>query len=257
MIDSHAHLQASAFDEDRDTVVERLRSAGVGGVVNVGCDLRDSEAAIAVARRYGMYASVGIHPHEASDAPQNLEEAFDPLVDHAEVVAIGETGLDYYYDHSPRERQQAVLRDHLRFARLRRLPLIFHHRDAFEDFTRILREEWDPSMRGVIHCFTGTADQARTYVGEFGLLLGIGGVLTFKTAQTLRDAVSEVGLDPLVLETDCPYLAPIPHRGKRNEPAFIAQTAASLSALLQRPIDEIVASTSAAAENLFGPMTSA
>lgn len=253
MIDSHAHLHATAFDDDRDAVVERLRAAGVRHVINVGCDLADSAAAIDVARRYGMKATVGIHPHEASGAPEDLAAAFAPLVAHREVVAIGETGLDYYYDHSPRERQQEVLRQHLRFARQRGLPVVFHHRDAFDDFIAILREEWNPAMRGVIHCFTGDAAQAQTYVGEFGLSLGIGGVLTFKTAQALRDAVTNIGLEPLVLETDCPYLAPVPHRGKRNEPAFLDRTVAALSALLGRSPEDVIRSTSARAETLFGP----
>lgn len=251
MIDTHAHVHDKAFDDDRDAVVERARAAGVTAIVNAAEHVEDSKRAIATARAYGMYAAVGIHPHEAIDAPADVDAAFAPLLGEPEVVAIGEAGLDYYYDHSPRDVQQTVLRAQLRIARERKLPLIFHHRDAYDDFTRILREEFAPGMRGVIHCFTGDAAQARTFVAEFGLQLGIGGVLTFKSAQQVRDAVTEIGLAPLILETDCPYLAPVPHRGQRNEPAYVAQTAAKLAELLALPLDEIVATTDATARDLF------
>lgn len=251
MIDSHAHVHDKAFDEDRAEVVARARAAGVGTMLTVGCDLADSERAIACAREYGLRSSVGIHPHEAKDAPEDIAAAFAPLLADPTVVAIGETGLDYYYDHSPRDAQGRALRAQMRLARERDLPLIFHHRDAFDDFLAILREEFVPGMRGVIHCFTGDAAQAKIYVDEFGLKLGIGGVLTFKTADALRDAVRAVGLAPLILETDCPYLAPIPHRGKRNEPAFVADTAARVADVLALPLDAVVAATDDAARELF------
>jgi TatD DNase family protein len=251
MIDTHAHVHDKQFDDDRDAVVERARAAGIEAIVTVGCDLDDSARAIACAHRYGLRASVGIHPHEAKTAPKDLAAAFDALLDPS-VVAVGETGLDYYYDHSPRDAQQHVLRAQIRFARERDLPVIFHHRDAYDDFIAILREEFTPGMRGVIHCFTGDASQARTYVDEFGLRLGIGGVLTFKAADGLRNAVRAVGLDPLILETDCPYLAPIPHRGKRNEPAYIAATAQRLSDVLDVSLTDILARTDANAKALFG-----
>jgi TatD DNase family protein len=251
MIDTHAHVHDKQFDEDRDAVVERARAAGVSAMITVGCDLADSARAIECARRYGLRASVGIHPHEAKDAPDDIAAALDALLDDS-VVAIGETGLDYYYDHSPREAQVSVLRAQIRFARERDLPVIFHHRDAYDDFLAILREEFAPGMRGVIHCFTGDANQAKTYVDEFGLRLGIGGVLTFKTADGLREAVRAVGLRALILETDCPYLAPIPYRGKRNEPGFVAATAQRLSGALEVSLDEVLAQTDANARALFG-----
>ncbi|HEY8321931.1 MAG TPA: TatD family hydrolase [Candidatus Baltobacteraceae bacterium] len=251
MIDSHAHVHDKAFDVDRAEVVARARAAGVDAMLAVGCDLADSGRAIACAREYGLRASVGIHPHEAKDAPEDLAAAFAPLLADPAVAAIGETGLDYYYDHSPRDAQARVLRAQMRLARERDLPLIFHHRDAFDDFVAILRDEFVPGMRGVIHCFTGDAEQAKIYVGEFDLKLGIGGVLTFKTADGLRDAVRAVGLAPLILETDCPYLAPIPHRGKRNEPAFVAATAAKLAEVLGEPLVAVTAGTAAAARDLF------
>lgn len=251
MIDTHAHLHDKQFDDDRDDVLARARERGVSQIVNVGCDLADSERALALAHRYDLLASVGIHPHEAIDAPADIAAAFEPFLRDERVVAIGETGLDYYYDHSPRDAQQRVMRAQVRLARERDVPLIFHHRDAFDDFVAILRDEFVHGMKGVIHCFTGDAAQARTYVEEFGLRLGIGGVATFKTAEQVRDAIRAVGIDPLVIETDCPYLAPVPHRGKRNEPAFVEAAAAKIAELLELPIDDVHARTDANARALF------
>jgi TatD DNase family protein len=251
MIDTHAHLHDKVFDQDRDAVVARARDAGVAAIVNVGCDMGDSERALACANAYDLRASIGIHPHEAKDAPADIAAAFEPLLRDPRVVAIGETGLDYFYDHSPRDVQAPVLRAQLRVARERNLPVIFHQRDAFDDFLTILREEFAPGMRGVIHCFTGDAAQARIFVDEFGLRLGIGGVLTFKTAEPLREAVRAVGPAALLLETDCPYLAPIPHRGKRNEPAFVSNSAAKLADVLDLPLDRVLAQTDENARALF------
>jgi TatD DNase family protein len=221
-------------------------------MLSVGCDLADSERAIGLADRFDLYASVGIHPHEAKDAPEDIAVAFAPLLAFTRVVAIGEAGLDYYYDHSPRDVQARVLRSQMRLARERSMPLIFHQRDAYDDFLAILRQELTPETRGVVHCFTGNAEQARTLVGEFGLFLGIGGVVTFANAQPLRDAVRAVGIDAIVLETDCPYLAPVPLRGRRNEPAFVTHVAARLSEVLGVGMDEIVATTDRNAHHVFG-----
>lgn len=251
LVDTHAHIHDKAFDDDREAVVRRMRDAGVQTAITVGCDMADSARALETARRFGTFASIGIHPHEAKDAPADLAAAFEPYLRDERIVAIGETGLDYYYDHSPRETQQRVLRAHLAIARALDKPLIFHHRDAFDDFTAILREEWRGGMRGVIHCFTGDTAQAKTYVEEFGMYLGIGGVLTFKTAQPVRDAVAAVGIERVILETDCPYLAPVPHRGKRNEPAYIAETARKLAELLSLSDETVAQTTTRNARDLF------
>ncbi|HET6894915.1 MAG TPA: TatD family hydrolase [Candidatus Baltobacteraceae bacterium] len=252
LLDTHAHIHDKAFDDDRDAVLERMRAAGVASAVTVGCDLEDSKRALEAAADYGVFCSVGIHPHEAKDAPHDIADAFEPFLAHDRVIAIGETGLDYYYDHSPREAQQRVLRAQIALARDRDFPVIFHHRDAFDDFAAILRDQWRAGMRGIIHCFTGDTAQAQTYVREFGMLLGIGGVLTFKSAQAVRDAVKAVGLAHLVLETDCPYLAPVPHRGERNEPAYVSVTARALADLLGTTAENVASSTTENARTVFG-----
>jgi TatD DNase family protein len=251
VIDTHCHLHDRRYDGDREETIARARSAGVTRMLTVGCDLDDSRRAVETALRFGLAASVGIHPHEAKDAPADLATAFTTLLEGAPIVAIGETGLDYYYDHSPRDAQAKVLRAHLRFARERDLPVIFHQRDAFDDFVAILREEFRPPMRGVVHCFTGTAEQARVFTGEFGLSLGIGGVVTFANAQPLRDAIAAVGVEAIVLETDAPYLAPIPVRGRRNEPAFLAHVLEKLTHVLDANLAEVVTATSRNAQSLF------
>jgi TatD DNase family protein len=252
LIDTHCHLHDRKFDSDRDDVVTRAREAGITRMLTIGEDLSDSRRAIAIAKQYGVYAAAGIHPHNAKDAPEDLESELHALLKERCVVAVGEMGLDYYYDNSPREAQRRVLRAQLRVAREAALPVVFHLRDAFDDFTAILRDEWKPPMRGVLHCFTGTPNEARTCVNEFGLLLGIGGVLTFPNAGNVRDAVRAVGIEHVVLETDCPYLAPVPMRGRRNEPSFIVHTAAKISESLGIGIADIVAATDRNAIRLFG-----
>jgi TatD DNase family protein len=254
MIDTHAHVHGEQFDADRAAMLERARDAGVDRIVTVGCDLGDTQRALDVAAEYGLYATVGIHPHEAKDAPEDIGAAFDALRANspARVVALGETGLDYYYNHSPAEDQRRVLRAQIAYARDAQLPVVFHQRDAFEDFVAVLRDVWEPAtMSGVIHCFTGDLAQARTFVHEFGMYLGIGGVVTFKTAQPLRDAVATIGLNALVMETDCPYLAPVPHRGKRNEPALIVESARTVAEVLGRTMEDVATTTTANAERFF------
>jgi TatD DNase family protein len=254
MIDTHAHVHDHQYDEDREAMLARARAAGVDRIVTIGTDLADSERAVRTAEAFGLLATIGIHPHESKDAPKDIAAAFDGLRSAAQapIVAIGETGLDYHYNHSPANVQRRVLRDQIAYAKTAGLPVVFHQREAYDDFVAILREQWDrTTMRGIVHCFTGDAAQATTFVQEFGLLLGIGGVVTFKSAQGLRDAVRAVGLAPIVLETDCPYLAPVPYRGKRNEPAFMVESANAVAVLLERSPDDVVAVTTATAQRLF------
>lgn len=252
MTDTHCHVHDAKFDADRAETIARATAAGVTRLLTVGCDLADSERALQAAARYGFRASVGIHPHEAKDAPEDIAAAFEPLLARPEAVAIGETGLDFYYDHSPRDAQERVLRAQLRIARERALPAIFHQRDAYDAFVDVLRDEDVTGMRGVIHCFTGDTLQAKTYTDDFGLYLGIGGVLTFKTADALRKAVRAAGIDAIVLETDCPYLAPVPMRGRRNEPAYVAYTLVKLAEVLEMNPSDVLAKTDRNARTLFG-----
>ncbi len=255
MIDTHAHVHDRSFDDDRDAMLARARERGVDAIVTVGCDVDDSRRACDTAGLHGLAATIGIHPHEAKDAPDDIPAAFDALRERygARIVAVGETGLDYHYDHSPRDVQRDVFARQLAYARACGLPLVFHQREAHDDFVAALRAGYDPrAQRGIVHCFTGTTDEARVFAGEFGLVLGIGGVVTFKTATALRDAVKDVGLDAIVLETDCPYLAPIPHRGRRNEVAFVADTARVVADVLGVSIDTVVARTDANARRVLG-----
>jgi len=255
MIDTHAHVHDRQYDDDRAATIERARDAGVDTIVTVGTDLADSERALRTAEMYGLLATIGIHPHEAKDAPADIAAAFNGLRAGSviPIVAIGETGLDYHYNYSPQEDQRRVMREQIAYARAAALPVVFHQREAFDDFVTVLREEWDrTTMRGVVHCFTGDAEQATLFVEEFGLLLGIGGVVTFKTADGLREAVRTVGLKPIIMETDCPYLAPVPYRGKRNEPAFLIESAGAVANLLGRTTADVAAATNATARELFG-----
>jgi len=252
MFDTHAHVHDPAFESDRDAMLARAQAAGVRRIMTTGTDLADSRRAQATAARYHVDYAVGIHPHEAAGAPRDIPAAFDELIAAgARPRAIGEMGLDYYYDHSPRDVQRSVLAIQLRYARERGFPAVFHQRDAFDDFVAALRAGGN-GIRGVVHCFTGDVGQAKTAVEEFGLVLGIGGVVTFKSAESLREAVLAVGLERIILETDCPYLAPVPHRGSRNEPAFIADTARFLAHLFGTTLEDVVTRTTRTAEALFG-----
>jgi TatD DNase family protein len=255
MFDTHAHVHDAAFEGDREAMLERARVAGVARIMTIGTDLASSRAAREAAIAYGLEYALGVHPHEAKDAPEDIAAAFDALIAEEPAkrpAAIGEMGLDYYYGHSPHEAQQRVLAAQLRYALDRGLPAVFHQRDAFDDFVAILRREAGAGLRGVVHCFTGGPDEARLLTGEFGLHLGIGGVSTFKSAQAVRDAAVSVGLDHIILETDCPYLAPVPYRGQRNEPAYVAATAAALALTLGTTVDHVIEKTTANADALFG-----
>jgi TatD DNase family protein len=252
MFDTHAHVHDPAFDADRDEMLARARAAGITRIMTIGTDLEDSRRAQATALARGIEYAIGIHPHEAKDAPSDIAVAFDALVASAErpPLAIGEMGLDFHYDHSPREAQQRVLEAQLAYAQAHDLPAVFHVREAFDPFFAILRERGE-KQRGIVHCFTGDATEARTAVEEFGLSLGIGGVVTFKNAQKVRDAVLAVGLGAIVLETDCPYLAPVPHRSERNEPAFMLSTARFIAELFGTTLEDVRTRTTANADALF------
>lgn len=230
LTDSHCHIDGDAFDGDRDAVVERARAAGVELMLCIGTgDPHNGEIARAVetAEKYdGVYASVGVHPHDAKLYDHAAEENLVKLVKNSKkVIAWGEIGLDYYYDHSPRDVQREAFIRQIRTARELGLPIIIHSRDADDETVEILTEacSWD-GFRGIMHCFGGTAPMAEDLM-KLGFMISFAGNVTFKKAENLRDAARVVPIDRLLIETDCPFLTPIPFRGKRNEPMYVAETA--------------------------------
>ncbi|CCG43150.1 TatD family hydrolase [Magnetospirillum molischianum] len=230
LVDSHCHLDFPDFADDLDGVVARAGRAGVGIMLSIGTHITRHPQVLKIAERFEqVYCSVGIHPHEAGTEPPATVETLLSLADHPKVVAFGETGLDYYYDKSPRERQRDSFRIHIDAARRAGLPVIIHTRDADADMAAILEEEMGQgAFTGLIHCFSAGPDFATTAL-RLGLYLSASGIMTFKTAESLRETLASVPLDRLLVETDSPYLAPLPHRGKRNEPAYVALTAARLA----------------------------
>ncbi|HJO73380.1 MAG: TatD family hydrolase [Rhodospirillales bacterium] len=230
LIDSHCHLDFPDFADELDDVVARAGEAGVGGMLTICTHVTRFDAVLAVAERYdNVWCSIGIHPHEAANEPEVTAEHLVRLARHPKVVGFGETGLDYHYEHSPREDQRRSFRVHIAAARQARLPLIAHSRNADDDTMAILREEnAEGAFPGLIHCFTAGPAVAECAV-ELGLGVSISGIVTFKQADALRDVARRVPAHLLLVETDAPYLAPVPKRGKRNEPAFVAHTVACLA----------------------------
>lgn len=226
LIDSHCHLEYKGLVEDQQGVLARARAAGVGGFLSISTRLREWGQVIGTAEREAdVWASVGIHPHEADAHADMGEAALLEIAAHPRVIAIGETGLDYYYDHSDRETQQALFRRHIAVARETGLPLIVHTRDAEDDTARIMAEEMERgAYPALIHCFTASANFARIVL-DLGLTISLSGIVTFKNAKDLQAIAAEVPEDRLLVETDAPFLAPVPNRGKVCEPAFVADTA--------------------------------
>jgi TatD DNase family protein len=252
-IDSHAHLDVPQYDADRAEVIDRARGAGIDTMLEIcGSDVAKGslDIGIKLADEYPfIYAAVGVHPHEANLYDDALERKLIEMTGHEKVVGWGEIGLDYYYDNSPRDVQRKVFSRQVELARKCNLPIIIHTRDAEDDTIAILRDA-PPGISGVIHCFTGTQNLAETAI-RMGFYISFSGVLTFKTAGDLREVARNTPLDKILIETDCPYLAPVPHRGKRNEPAFVKETAAKLAEIKGASIDEIARITSANFKRLF------
>jgi TatD DNase family protein len=249
MIDSHAHLNDPRFAEDLADVVLRAREAGVTEIVNVGYDLSSSEAAVQLAEGFpGLWAVVGLHPHDAKLWNEELESRLEELAGHPRVLAIGEAGLDYYYDNSPREEQRAAFRSQLALAERLGLPVVIHSREAVQDTLEILREH--TQVECLLHCYSGSAETARTYL-EMGHYFSFGGPITFQNANRLRSVVAEIPLERILLETDCPYLTPHPHRGKRNEPAYLGLIAGKLAEIHGVSVEEVVRITAANARRFF------
>jgi len=242
-IDNHCHIPPGA---DGDAWVDAARAAGVDKMVTVGVTRERSAEAIAVASRHDfVYATVGVHPHDATDGMDGIEE----LLSEPDVVAIGEAGLDYYYDHSPRAVQQDIFAAHIALAHQHDLPLVIHTRDAWDDTFEILDREGTP-RRTVFHCFTGGPDEAAGGV-ERGIVISVSGIVTFKNAEDLRAAVAATSLEHLMVETDSPYLAPVPHRGKKNQPANVVHVGAAVAELLDEDVARVAEATTATAEKFY------
>jgi len=249
LVDSHCHLDFPDYAGQVDAVVARAQAAGVDVCLSIGTELKRCAGVKAVAEKFpNVWCSVGVHPHESASELLDGEAALVSETVHPKVVGIGETGLDYYYEHSPREPQQANFRIHAAAARLTGLPLIVHTRDADDDTIAILRDEMAKgAFTGLIHCFTGTQKLADATL-ELGLYISVSGIATFKNSAALRDVIKTVPLERLLVETDAPFLAPVPHRGKTNEPAFVVHTAKMLAELKEVRPDELAAATT---ENFF------
>ncbi|HEX3672699.1 MAG TPA: TatD family hydrolase [Rhizomicrobium sp.] len=249
LVDSHCHLDFPEFAPELDAVVARAREAGVGTCVSIGTTLEKFPQVRAIAERFpDVWCSVGIHPHEAETELLSDAVPLIALAQHPRVVGIGETGLDFYYNHSPREPQIANFRAHIAAARELKLPLIVHTRDADDDTIAVLEDEMGKgAFTGLIHCFTGTQMLAGAAL-EMGFCISVSGIATFKKSEELRAVLKTVPLDRLLVETDAPYLAPMPYRGKRNEPSFVVNTAAMLAELKGVSADELAHATT---DNFF------
>lgn len=252
LIDSHCHLEYKGLVEDQAGVLERARQAGVGGFLSISTRQREWGQVIATAEREAdVWASVGIHPHEADGHADLGEAALLGAAEHPRVIAIGETGLDYYYDHSDRQVQQALFRRHIAVSRATGLPIIIHTRDAEDDTAAILRDEMEQgAFPALIHCFTASADFARTVL-DLGLTISLSGIVTFKNAKDLQAIAAEVPEDRLLVETDAPFLAPVPNRGKVCEPAFVADTARFVAGLRGVTLEALAETTTANFRRLF------
>ena len=250
LVDSHCHLDDQKFDEDREQVIERARASGVERLMAIGTGNGppDLEVAVRQADRYPfIYATIGVHPHDASKATDESFADLRRLCRHPKVLAVGEIGLDYHYDFSPRDVQRSVFERQLALAAEAGLPIVIHTREAWEDTMSILRTNWHGG--GIMHCFTGDEQQAREAL-DLGFHLSFGGVLTFPKAENVRQAARITPDDRLLVETDCPYLAPVPHRGKRNEPAFVVESAKRLAEVRGGNLEEIAEITTVNFEQL-------
>jgi TatD DNase family protein len=253
-IDSHAHLDATDFDLDRPAVVERARRAEVSRVLAIGTGKGPGtlDCAIKLAEIFeGLDASIGIHPHEAALATEADFRLLADLAGHSAVVAWGEIGLDFHYDHSPRDVQREVFARQLKLAAERSLPVIIHTRDAEQETLKVLQEHWrQPAIGGILHCYSGSLEFAQAGL-EMGFLVSFSGMLTFPKAQNVRDVAQCVPMERLLIETDAPFLAPVPHRGKRNEPSFVVETAKALAQLKETSIEVIARQTTENYRRLF------
>jgi len=253
LIDSHAHIQGKEYAGEIDAVIARARDAGVETIIAVGGagDMSSNSEAVALAARFeNVYATVGMHPHDAKDVGFDELKTLSELASSPKVVAVGETGLDYYYNHSPHDVQRRVFAQFIQMACDTQLPIVVHERDAAQQAVELLRNEGAGKLRGVIHCFTGNYEAARAYL-DLGFYLSFTGIITFKNAEPLREVVRKVPLEKIFVETDSPFLTPVPHRGKRNEPAYVRFVAETIAKVKRVDLAEVARLTTANVKTLF------
>ena len=249
LFDSHAHLNDEAFDQDRPELLETFRDAGVGLVMNAGCSLASSREGIALAEAYPwIYCSVGTHPDTADEVNEEVLEVYRQMCSHPKVKAIGEIGLDYYYETIHRDAQMRAFRMQMQLAEELDMPVIVHERDAHEDGMSIVKEF--PKVKGVFHCYSGSAEMARQLV-DMGWYIGFTGVLTFKNARKAVETAASIPLERILLETDCPYMAPEPYRGKRNHPGYLPKMAEKLAQIRGIPVEKAIRATMENAKRLY------
>lgn len=251
-IDTHVHLNADQYEEDLQEVIDRALEAKVEKMVVIGFDRKTIERTMQLIEQYDfVYGVIGWHPVDAIDCTQQDLEWIEQLASHPKIVGIGETGLDYYWDKSPKDVQQELFRKQIQLAQKINLPIVIHNRDATGDVVQILREENAASVGGVMHCFSGSVETARECIA-MNFMISLGGPVTFKNARLPKEVATEIALEHLMIETDAPYLAPHPHRGKRNEPAFVPLVAEEIARLKGLTIEEIAQATTTNAKNFFG-----
>jgi TatD DNase family protein len=252
LVDSHCHLDFPDFEAERDAVVARAHAAGVGTMVTISTRVARFAGLKAITERYErIYASIGTHPHNAAEEPDVTADDLARIAEDPAVVAIGEAGLDYHYDNAPREAQRAGFLQHIAAARMTQLPLVIHARDADADIAQILEDETGKgAFPAVLHCFSSGRDLAMKGIA-LGMYVSFSGILTFKNSAALRDIAAELPLDRLLVETDAPYLAPPPHRGKRNEPSYVVETAKVLAEVRGMTPEALAAATTANFHRLF------
>ncbi|MFZ5646187.1 MAG: TatD family hydrolase [Bacillota bacterium] len=252
LVDTHAHIDIEEFDGDREETVQRASESGVAVIVNASFDLESSRRSVALAGRYsGLYAIVGIHPHDADEAPQGYLDRLAELARDPKVVALGEMGLDYYRNLSPREAQQRVFREQLALARELEMPVVIHDRDAHGDLMDIIRKDGVPEKGGVMHCYSGSWEMAQECMKR-GFYISIAGPVTYPNAARLKDIAARLPSDRILIETDCPYLSPQVYRGRRNEPAYVKYVAEEIARLRGISTGEFARAASSNAARIFG-----
>lgn len=251
LFDTHAHLDFPRFDKDRDEVIKRAQNKGVKTIVNIGSNMTTSRNSVELSRRYeNIYSAIGIHPHDADTFNLNASKKLNKLADNDKVVAIGEIGLDFHYDNSPREKQKQSFRAQLRLAKKLDLPVVIHTRDADKETLNILKDEKAKDIGGIMHCFASDKKMAKEIL-DLGFYIAFGGLITFKNLRDLREVVKEVPKDRLLIETDSPYLTPEPHRGKRNEPAYVKFVAEKIAEIKGISVEEVAKVTTENAKKAY------